>query len=370
MEAELWDAYEVEPSDANRNALAEFYLHIVERRAKRMAAKVPASPFTGYREFYSAGFEGLLDAIRGFDRKRGLKFSTYALRRIDGAMGDYLRGVDWVPRLERTRQKQGGKVLRMESIDTVLAEMGEKLVYLAGTIESTESCQASQQYQTDLHFRELLKGLSRNERLLLICYYRLDMKMREIGQHLGISESRVSQMHSQLIERLRRNAEPVDDAGPIILPMVPPEPKRQPIIREAAVSPLSLKPEPRPMEEPEVTDERPSMKFDLIRTLTPTEVDDRIQELESELRILKAIQHALRAGKPVRASVSHTRSTITGGTTARQRVTAFLRDNGPSSVPQIVESLGLNQNTVAAMLSRSDEFVNPRQGVWELKEAA
>jgi len=189
----------------------------------------------------SAGIDGLKDAIESFDLDRGVKFETYCAPRIRGAILDALRSMDWVPRLVRARANQlaeGRRQLearlgRAPLPHELASYMGlseaayEKLLrdaHAVGIISLNRNFQDNdstrdireadivpdprsenplrQVQQRDL--RGLItKGLSKAERLILILYYYEEMTMKEIGATLDLSESRVSQMHSAIIMRLR-----------------------------------------------------------------------------------------------------------------------------------------------------------------------
>ncbi|MEM1424056.1 MAG: FliA/WhiG family RNA polymerase sigma factor [Planctomycetota bacterium] len=196
-----------------------------------------------------------MDAINGFDLERGVKFETYCAQRIRGAILDELRSMDWVPRLVRhrtSRVEQAKERLRMslgrtpteEEVSNALGEDQEevKKILRDGSAVSTTSLNR-QRYQSDgnREVREidvledstqmdplseiqrrdlkglLTKGLSRAERLIVILYYYEQMTMKEIGATLDLSESRVSQMHSSILARLKaqlqhreREFEPVE----------------------------------------------------------------------------------------------------------------------------------------------------------------
>jgi RNA polymerase sigma factor for flagellar operon FliA len=237
--AAAWQEYRRTRSDDVRNALMEHYLPLVKVNSERLANKLPDE--VELDDLISAGLDGLRDAIAMFDLDRGVKFETYCARRIQGAILDSLRNNDWVPRLVRARANQlaeGRRRVEMRlgraPADHELAEfMGlsedeyEKLLrdaHAVGIISLNRNFQDSDSVrevrETDLvadrkaptPFRSIqqedlkrlvTKGLSRNERLILVLYYYMEMTMKEIGATLDLSESRVSQMHSSIIERLR-----------------------------------------------------------------------------------------------------------------------------------------------------------------------
>jgi RNA polymerase sigma factor for flagellar operon FliA len=235
-----WQEYRKTRADAIRNILIEHYLPLVKVNSERLANKLPDE--VEVDDLISAGIDGLRDAIEMFDLGRGVKFETYCVTRIRGAILDALRNKDWVPRLVRARANQladGRRRLQMKlgrtPADHELAQfMGlseaeyEKLIrdaHAVGVISLNRTFQDSESAyevrQTDpvadrksptpfraIHHEDLkrlvTKGLSKNERLIMILYYYTEMTMKEIGATLDLSESRVSQMHSSIVERLRQ----------------------------------------------------------------------------------------------------------------------------------------------------------------------
>lgn len=237
--AEMWQEYRRTQSEDIRNTLMEHYLPIVKINSERLSAKLPDE--VELDDLISAGIDGLRDAIQMFDLDRGVKFETYCATRIRGAILDALRNKDWVPRLVRARANQlaqGRRKLeahlgRIPADHELAAFMGlseteyEKLIrdaHAVGIISLNRNFQDGESSrevrETDLvadrrapsptHAVQhedlkylVTKGLSKNERLILILYYYEEMTMKEIGATLDLSESRVSQMHSAILERLR-----------------------------------------------------------------------------------------------------------------------------------------------------------------------
>jgi RNA polymerase sigma factor for flagellar operon FliA len=182
-----------------------------------------------------------MDAIDAFDLERGVKFETYCVPRIRGAMLDELRTMDWVPRLVRSKAsklEEARKTLeaqlgRPPRADELAERMGMSLSdFEKHTSDASAVSLISlnkKWYETDsykdvreidiledkkaedpthrLQNRDLMRlvtrGLNRNERLIIILYYYEEMTMKEIGSTLDLSESRVSQMHSSIINRLQ-----------------------------------------------------------------------------------------------------------------------------------------------------------------------
>ncbi len=237
--AELWKTYKAGPSQSLRNELMEHYLHIVKYTADRLYAKLPDE--VDKDDLISAGVFGLVDAIKSFDLERGVKFETYCVPRIRGAILDELRAMDWVPRLVRSRaHKLDGAVREMEMALGRRPTEDELAKRMAMPLAELRKLQRDAQavglislnrkwFETDSHkdvreidmledkrvenplikaqgkdVRELItRGLNRAERLIVVLYYYEQMTMKEIGETLDLSESRVSQMHSAILERLK-----------------------------------------------------------------------------------------------------------------------------------------------------------------------
>jgi len=235
----LWVEFKRTGDGRLRNQLIEHYLPLVKYTADRISAKLPNE--VDVDDLMSAGIFGLVDAIEAFDLDRGVKFETYCSPRIRGAILDELRTMDWVPRLVRSRAhklENVTKLLRAElgrlpSDDEIAHKLAigraelDKLMRDAtavslislsrkhtggdshrelqelDVIEDQAPCDPVQESQRrDL--RELMmRGLTRAERLILVLYYYEQMTMKEIGATLDLSESRVSQMHSSIVSRLR-----------------------------------------------------------------------------------------------------------------------------------------------------------------------
>jgi RNA polymerase sigma factor for flagellar operon FliA len=222
-----------------RNVLLETYHSLVRYNAERVWAKLPDE--VELDDLISAGVFGLMDAIDAFDLSRGVKFETYCSARIRGAILDALRDMDIVPRLVRSRARkidQAVRTLEMElgrdpRNDEIAKHMGlseqeyEKLEREATAVSFVSLSRPYLETDNDKDVREvdivqdkrsedpvielqrkdvrdlITKGLSRAERLILLLYYYEEMTMKEIGQTLDLSESRVSQMHSAILGRLR-----------------------------------------------------------------------------------------------------------------------------------------------------------------------
>jgi RNA polymerase sigma factor for flagellar operon FliA len=238
-QTELWTIYQANPTEELRNFLIVKYRPIVRYNAERVHTRLPDE--VDVDDLISVGIFGLMDAIDGFDLERGVKFETYCAPRIRGAILDELRSMDWVPRLvrqrsgkfEQARQKiemRTGNTATDEDVKGHLGVDGEEFdkfkrdSHAVGVTSLTrrafpsdgggevrEIDVANDDRQTDpvseLQQRDIknliTKGLSRAERLIVVLYYYEGMTMKEIGATLDLSESRVSQMHSSILARLK-----------------------------------------------------------------------------------------------------------------------------------------------------------------------
>lgn len=234
-----WKDFARTKSNDIRNTLIEHYLPIVRYTADRLYARLPDE--VEVDDLVSAGTFGLIDAINAFDLNRGVKFETYCSQRIRGAILDELRSMDWVPRLVRSRShkvSEARSILEMElgrkATDKELAKkmkvnlsefrklqrdaQAVGLVSLSrkwfetdssrdvreiDVLEDKRSENPFRQFQRKDVKQWVTQGLSRAERLIILLYYFEGMTMKEIGETLALSESRVSQMHSAILERLK-----------------------------------------------------------------------------------------------------------------------------------------------------------------------
>jgi RNA polymerase sigma factor for flagellar operon FliA len=235
----VWIEYKKQRSEKLRNILMEHYLHLVRYNAERIHVKLPDE--VELDDLMSAGIFGLMDAIAAFDLERGVKFETYCAPRIRGAILDELRSMDWVPRLVRSRAhklESASKELEVEMGRTPTSEEiakrmkismdeFEKIAKDASTVGLVSLSRKWFETDSNKDVREIdvledkrgadpvreiqrkdlkdlmTRGLSRAERLIIILYYFEEMTMKEIGATLDLSESRVSQMHSSILARLR-----------------------------------------------------------------------------------------------------------------------------------------------------------------------
>jgi RNA polymerase sigma factor for flagellar operon FliA len=235
----LWKEYKQNETEELRNRIMEQYLHVVKYVAERLSHKLPQN--VDVDDLTSAGIFGLMDAITKFDMDRGVKFETYCSNRIRGAILDYLRSMDWVPRLVRHRankmersylemERRLGRAptdvemaqhlgMSIEDYDDRIQEVtAATMVSLSRNWQDGEEGRNStgveilEDKKVDDPTRELLqkelvdfvtRQLSKKERLILLLYYYEELTLKEIGQTLELSESRVCQLHSKLLMRLR-----------------------------------------------------------------------------------------------------------------------------------------------------------------------
>jgi len=236
---DIWKEYQKSQSQDVRNYLMERFLPLVRYNAERIHQRLPDE--VDIEDLMSAGLFGLMDAIDAFDLERKVKFETYCAPRIRGAILDELRSMDWVPRLVRHRsakvdqvrqsiEKSTGRPATEEDVAKVLNLPAEEFDKLSkdgkavNTRSLTQRCfpsdggrdvreidvikdETQSNPLTEMQRRDLkeliTKGLTRAERLIVILYYYEGMTMKEIGSTLDLSESRVSQMHSSILARLK-----------------------------------------------------------------------------------------------------------------------------------------------------------------------
>ena len=236
---QVWVEFKESGDQSLRNTLMEEFLPIVKYNAERIGAKLPDEVEND--DLISAGIFGLMDAINAFDLGRGVKFETYCAPRIRGAILDELRSMDWVPRLVRSKASKLNEALRelearfgrQPTEEELSQHMGLSREELEKHIQEANAVGLislnKKWYETDSYkdvreidiledkkgedptkriqksdlMRLVTKGLNRNERLIIILYYYEELTMKEIGQTLDLSESRVSQMHSSIVQRLQ-----------------------------------------------------------------------------------------------------------------------------------------------------------------------
>jgi RNA polymerase sigma factor for flagellar operon FliA len=236
---ELWRRYHKHADSDAENALVIKYLSLVSSIAARLAMTLPEH--VDQDDLYSAGLVGLLHAVRNYDPTCGASFETYARTRVRGAMLDELRKMDWVPRtihekarkiqaaMAQLEQKLGqipteaqmAKVLDISleeyrkllnevrpaafvCLDTVSSEddTGNLYEVVANSADESPLEQISQRELKQVIF-DRLKELPEMQRKVLVLYYAEEMHLREIAEVVGLTESRICQIHAQAILSVR-----------------------------------------------------------------------------------------------------------------------------------------------------------------------
>lgn len=235
----LWDDYRRTKSDAAREKLILEYVPLVKVVAGRLSMYLGYS--VDYEDLCSYGVFGLIDAIDKFDKEKDVKFETYASLRIRGAILDQIRKLDWIPRTVRQRQRQLDTAMRElenelgrpATEDEIAKRVGiseDELVdwqtqckvsnvvslneYLeTGADISNESAGASRHFDSpeNAFLKDELKGklvdalevLTEKEKSVVVLYYYEELTLKEISNVLEVSESRVSQLHTKALNKMK-----------------------------------------------------------------------------------------------------------------------------------------------------------------------
>lgn len=241
-EAQLWREYRKNKDPEIRDHLIRQYAPLVKYVAGKVAVGMPQN--VEFDDLVGYGVFGLFDAIEKFDPDKHVKFKTYAVTRIRGAIFDELRSLDWVPRsvrqktreLEETVRRLEASLGRSATDEEIAKEMGvsskefEKLVLkISGTsilslndvwytgedndkVSIADSIESPQNRNPDTIVEkeeikrviiEAINELPEKEKKVLVLYYYEDLTLKEIGKVLEVTESRVSQLHTKSIMRLR-----------------------------------------------------------------------------------------------------------------------------------------------------------------------
>jgi RNA polymerase sigma factor for flagellar operon FliA len=241
--AELWKEFKASGDEAQRERLILHYSPLVKYVAGRVGVGLPSN--IEQSDLVSYGIFGLIDAIEKFDLSRAIKFETYAISRIKGAIIDELRSLDWIPRsvrgkardVERAYASLEAKLHRTPTEPEVAAEMGIKLsdlhaifgqvsyvnvvaldellsvngergdkVSLVDTLEDTKAedpVRAFESQETKHLLARAINMLPEREKIVVTLYYYEGLTLAEIGQVLGVTESRICQMHTKAVLQLR-----------------------------------------------------------------------------------------------------------------------------------------------------------------------
>ncbi|MGH2594955.1 MAG: RNA polymerase sigma factor WhiG [Actinomycetota bacterium] len=246
---QLWDAFKGSASEQARERLILHYAPLVKYVASRVATGLPAS--VEQADLVSYGMFGLIDALHKFEPGRGNKFETYAIPRIKGAIIDELRAMDWVPRSIRFKAREIEKahsdleamlkrqptevemaerlgisrselhdvvsqisfvsVLALDELVSVGADRGEQ-VSLIDTLADKQLDPTSgvESQETRGLLAAAINSLSEREKIVVTLYYFEGLTLAEIGEILGVTESRVCQIHTKAVGGLRGQLSEVD----------------------------------------------------------------------------------------------------------------------------------------------------------------
>ncbi|HYF51456.1 MAG TPA: FliA/WhiG family RNA polymerase sigma factor [Planctomycetota bacterium] len=247
-EQQLWQRYLKTGSEASRNALWVHYQPLVRYISERLKAKLPEC--IDVCDLMGAGNIGLQDAIQKFDPRMDTRFETYCVPRIRGAILDSIRALDWVPRLIRNKSHQFERCVRelaaelhreptdeeiarrlnmnMQQLNELKCELDVKAqISVEGCardgsderdlmrlemLESRREIEPTRELQRE-EIREMaLRGLNNKERAVVEQYYFQGRSMKQIGSELRLSESRICQIHSQVLEVLKRKFRAYQDS--------------------------------------------------------------------------------------------------------------------------------------------------------------
>ena len=237
---QVWASYKADANQADRDQLIVFYSPLVKYVAGRVAAGLPQN--VDQADLVSYGMFGLIDAITKFDPERGFKFETYAISRIKGAVLDELRSIDWVPRSVRAKAKSVERAMSKletkwhraptdeeiaEELDLTMAQLttlytqisslgmvaldemlsfgsGESMT-LGDTLADRHDGPGGQYERIELRqmLAEAINRMGEREKIVLTLYYYENLTLAEIGNVLGVTESRVCQIHTKAVLHLR-----------------------------------------------------------------------------------------------------------------------------------------------------------------------
>jgi len=246
---DLWRRYKVEGDASARERLVVAYSPMVKFVAGRLGAGLPSH--VDDADLISYGLMGLIGAIERFEPERGIKFETFAMTRIRGAIIDELRSLDWVPRSVRARAREieaaQAKLehelqrapseaelakrlgVSEEELQTSLLEIANSSVYALDELWTVSDSSGDQVSLLDTisdpraddpqeslasseikdRLTEAIGSLPEREQLVVALYYYENLTLREIGEVLGVTESRVSQLHTKAVMRLKSGLQAV-----------------------------------------------------------------------------------------------------------------------------------------------------------------
>ena len=239
----VWKTFKRTRDENLRNTLIEHHMPLVRSIAERVLQTLPKS--VDVDDLSSAGTFGLMDAINGFDLSRGIKFKTYCTTRIRGSILDELRSQDWVPRLVRLKAHRLDRAIRqlegelgrspnqieiaqtlgitLDELHAHEAEANAKTIFSLSEkwddgdddkemekieiLADDKSVDPIDTIQQSDALEMITSSLTKKERLIILMYYYEGLTMREIGEIMELTESRVCQIHSNVMARLKAQLE-------------------------------------------------------------------------------------------------------------------------------------------------------------------
>ena len=245
----IWKTFKRTRDENLRNTLIEHHMPLVRTIAERVLQTLPKS--IELDDLSSAGTFGLMDAINGFDLSRGIKFKTYCTTRIRGSILDELRSQDWVPRLVRLKAHRLDRAIRQLEGELGRAPNQAEIAQVLGiTLDELQAHEAEANAKTIFSLSEkwddgdeekemekveiladrksvdpvdtiqqrdalemITGSLTKKERLIILLYYYEGLTMREIGEIMELTESRVCQIHSNVMARLKAQLDRAHDEG-------------------------------------------------------------------------------------------------------------------------------------------------------------
>ncbi|HOV80415.1 MAG TPA: FliA/WhiG family RNA polymerase sigma factor [Bacillota bacterium] len=242
---ELWREYRRSRDEGIKHELILSYLPLVRYLAGRLAVKMP--PFIGQEDLESYGLFGLLEAVEKYNPDLGASFKAYAYSRIRGAMIDEIRKLNWIPRtmwqkiqhLNNTREKLQGELgeaftnetladamgisvtelhklsgqaslLSVSSLDETLPLADGEVMRWGDMVQDPASPDPLEVIEKEEGRKLLVKSINElpeKDRIVLSLYYKEGLTLKEIGRVLKVSESRVCQLHTRALKRLRKMME-------------------------------------------------------------------------------------------------------------------------------------------------------------------
>ena len=238
---EIWKRYKTIHRISDRDKLLEYYVPLVKSVAGRMKIGLPK--YMEFDELVSSGFVGLVDAVEKFSLEKEVKFETYATTRIRGSIIDSLRVQDWVPRSIRKKARDMAKTVKQlqaelgrtpsdfdicQKLDISISELNSIYSEISGTSllsleqiviedddgftllkdvieddKQNDPLKVNIKYDIREIIANLIDELKDKEKLVLTLYYYEELTLKEIGQILDVTESRICQIHSKVITLLR-----------------------------------------------------------------------------------------------------------------------------------------------------------------------